>query len=164
MCVFGVLQAVYSMHGATVPLYDTLGPDTVSYVINQTELTTVVVGPKVPPTPTPLCLNQLPRRRCDAPTASPVPVAVLDWAVVGYVCLLWGARNSRIWWLPPPSVRASRPPLWSPTRSTTTSDTSAAREVGPPTTTRAAWASLTLTCAWTRTVAACAALRWHVRD
>lgn len=40
-------QATYSVHGATVPLYDTLGPDTVSYVINQTELTTVVVGAKV---------------------------------------------------------------------------------------------------------------------
>lgn len=62
-----VLQGVYSMHGATVPLYDTLGPDTVSYVINQTELTTVVVGPKVPHTHTQALhyhIFHAPGRRC----------------------------------------------------------------------------------------------------
>ena len=31
-------HAVYSLGGATVPLYDTLGPDTVSFVLNQTNL------------------------------------------------------------------------------------------------------------------------------
>lgn len=64
--------------------------------------------------------------------ASRGPVAALDCAVLWLGVSLRGARNLRTWWLPPPSVRASRPPLWSPTRSTTTSDTSAAREVGHP--------------------------------
>lgn len=36
------LQACYTQSAATVPLYDTLGPDTVEYVVNQTGLTTIV--------------------------------------------------------------------------------------------------------------------------
>ncbi len=39
-------QAAFALHAATVPLYDTLGPDSVGYIINQTELSTVVCGPQ----------------------------------------------------------------------------------------------------------------------
>lgn len=39
-------QAAFTIHGATVPLYDTLGPDAVGYIIQQTELSTVVCGPQ----------------------------------------------------------------------------------------------------------------------
>ncbi len=40
-------QAAFTIKAATVPLYDTLGPESVGYVINQTELATVVCGPQV---------------------------------------------------------------------------------------------------------------------
>lgn len=40
-------QAAFTISAASVPLYDTLGPDSVGYVINQTELATVVCGPQV---------------------------------------------------------------------------------------------------------------------
>lgn len=35
-------HAIYCLGGATVPLYDTLGPDTVSYILNQTNLSVCV--------------------------------------------------------------------------------------------------------------------------
>jgi len=35
-------QACYANGGTTVPLYDTLGPDSVEYIVNQTGLTTIV--------------------------------------------------------------------------------------------------------------------------
>ena len=40
--VSSVLQAAFAHSGLTVPLYDTLGPETVEFVVNQTGLTTVV--------------------------------------------------------------------------------------------------------------------------
>ena len=47
-CVEWVLaeHAVYTIGGATVPLYDTLGPDTVKFVLNQTGLASVVCSRK----------------------------------------------------------------------------------------------------------------------
>lgn len=42
MCYFVVLQAAFAHSALTVPLYDTLGPETVEFVVNQTDLTTVV--------------------------------------------------------------------------------------------------------------------------
>ncbi|CAM9678327.1 unnamed protein product [Chrysoparadoxa australica] len=37
-------QAAFAHSAVTVPLYDTLGPDTIEYVVNQTLLTTIVCG------------------------------------------------------------------------------------------------------------------------
>jgi len=37
-------QACNAYSFVSVPLYDTLGPDAVSYVVNQTEMTTIVVS------------------------------------------------------------------------------------------------------------------------
>lgn len=37
-------QAAFAHSTVTVPLYDTLGPETVEYVVKQTDLTTVVCG------------------------------------------------------------------------------------------------------------------------
>jgi len=47
-CVEWVLaeHAVYTIGAATVPLYDTLGPDTVKFVLNQTGLASVVCSRK----------------------------------------------------------------------------------------------------------------------
>lgn len=39
-------QAAYTAHACTVPLYDTLGPETVMYVVNQTGMSTVACGPQ----------------------------------------------------------------------------------------------------------------------
>jgi len=35
-------HAIYALGGATVPLYDTLGPDTVQFILNQTGMTTLL--------------------------------------------------------------------------------------------------------------------------
>ncbi|CAN0425565.1 unnamed protein product, partial [Laminaria digitata] len=37
-------QATFAHSGVTVPLYDTLGPETIEFVVKQTDLTTVVCG------------------------------------------------------------------------------------------------------------------------
>lgn len=37
-------QASFAHSGVTVPLYDTLGPETIKFVVQQTDLTTVVCG------------------------------------------------------------------------------------------------------------------------
>lgn len=89
-------QAAFTIQAASVPLYDTLGPDSVGYVINQTELATVVCGPQVRESVLGLIMIPSGVFTID-PSIDPCnhPPKTRSW---------------RTWWRPRPSARPSRRP------------------------------------------------------